>query len=456
MPYDPIRDFTPITGVARVPNVLVMSPEVAARLGIAGVADLVAYAKKNPGKLNYGSGGTGSAGHLAGEMFKAQAGVYMVHIPYAGGNPAQLALLAGQVDLNFDNLAAASANIKAGKLKALAVTTAARSSAMPDVPTIAEAGDKLGLSRFDIDTWFGIFAPASLPRKRRRASTRPSSTPSPPPTCARASPASTPSRCRCRPSVRRLRQGRARQVRAARQGVRARGRMRGRGDPFDRLDRFFIAFSRTNDFRPHPLAERGRRAPGRGPEPRHRPETIDPRRRSTARASASTRSTSSRSRSSSRSATASRCAPTTRTTCASSNRWRASPSTSARIERLVSMRARVIAVELAAVAYVLVSHWLMTGAPASAWNPVVVVGPMLTAAALVPWQRRIGLLAAIAALAVAGLVVRAWRGDELPADTLYVCQHVAIHLMLALVFGLTLQAGASRWSRRWRGACTAR
>jgi len=163
MPYDPIRDFTPITGVARVPNVLVMSPEVAARLGIAGVADLVAYAKKNPGKLNYGSGGTGSAGHLAGEMFKAQAGVYMVHIPYAGGNPAQLALLAGQVDLNFDNLAAASANIKAGKLKALAVTTAARSSAMPDVPTIAEAGNKLGLSRFDIDTWFGIFAPAHLP-----------------------------------------------------------------------------------------------------------------------------------------------------------------------------------------------------------------------------------------------------------------------------------------------------
>ena len=124
LPYDPIRDFTPITGVAQVPNVLVMSPEVAGRLGIASVADLVAYAKKNPGKLNYGSGGNGSAGHLAGEMFKAQAGVFMVHIPYAGGNPAQLALLAGQVDLNFDNLAAASANIKAGKLKALAVTTA--------------------------------------------------------------------------------------------------------------------------------------------------------------------------------------------------------------------------------------------------------------------------------------------------------------------------------------------
>ena len=163
LPYDPIRDFTPITGVARVPNVLVMSPAVAARLGIASVADLVAYARKNPGKLNYGSGGTGSAGHLAGELFKTDANVYMVHIPYAGGNPAQLALLAGQVDLNFDNLAAASANVKAGKLKALAVTTAQRSSAMPEVPTIAESGAKLGLARFDIDTWFGIFGPGHLP-----------------------------------------------------------------------------------------------------------------------------------------------------------------------------------------------------------------------------------------------------------------------------------------------------
>ena len=163
IPYDPIRDFTPITGVARVPNVLVMTPENANRLGIAGVADLVAYAKKNPGKLNFGSGGNGSAGHLAGEVFKSQAGVFMVHIPYAGGSPAQLALLAGQVDLNFDNLAAASANIKAGKLKALAVTTAARSSAMPEVPTIAEAGARLGLAKFDIDTWFGLFGPARLP-----------------------------------------------------------------------------------------------------------------------------------------------------------------------------------------------------------------------------------------------------------------------------------------------------
>jgi tripartite-type tricarboxylate transporter receptor subunit TctC len=160
IPYDPIRDFTPITGVAQVPNVLVMNPDTATRLSIQRVADLIAYAKQNPGKLNYGSGGNGSAGHLAGEMFKAQAGVFMVHIPYAGGNPAQLALLSGQVDLNFDNLAAASANIKAGKLRALAVTTARRSSVVADVPTIAESS--AALAGFDVNTWFGLFGPAGL------------------------------------------------------------------------------------------------------------------------------------------------------------------------------------------------------------------------------------------------------------------------------------------------------
>lgn len=161
MPYDALRDFTPITGVAQVPNVLVMNPEAADRFGVKSVADLVAYAKKNPGKLNYGSGGNGSAGHLAGEMFKAQAGVFMVHIPYAGGNPAQLALLSGQVDLNFDNLASASANVKAGKLRAIAVTTAKRSAAVPELPAIAESGG--ALAGFDIHTWFGLFGPARLP-----------------------------------------------------------------------------------------------------------------------------------------------------------------------------------------------------------------------------------------------------------------------------------------------------
>jgi tripartite-type tricarboxylate transporter receptor subunit TctC len=143
--------------------VLVLNAETAHKLGIASLADLVAFAKKNPGRLNYGSGGNGSAGHLAGEMFKAQAGLFMVHIPYAGGNPAQLGLLAGQVDLSFDNLASASANIKSGRLRALAVTTAVRASAMPDLPTIAEAGRSLGLGGFDVGTWFGLFGPAGLP-----------------------------------------------------------------------------------------------------------------------------------------------------------------------------------------------------------------------------------------------------------------------------------------------------
>jgi tripartite-type tricarboxylate transporter receptor subunit TctC len=161
IPYDPIRDFTPITGVAQVPNVLVMNADVASKLGIQKVSDLVAYAKKNPGKLNYGSGGNGSAGHLSGEMFKAQAGLFMVHIPYAGGSPAQLALVSGQVDLNFDNLAAASANIKSGRLKALAVTTAKRSSAMPEVPTVAESS--AAMADFDVNTWFGLLGPAKMP-----------------------------------------------------------------------------------------------------------------------------------------------------------------------------------------------------------------------------------------------------------------------------------------------------
>ncbi len=163
IPYDPIRDFTPITLVAQVPNVLVMNAATAERLNIKTVGDLVKYAKANPGKLNYGSGGNGSGGHLAGEMFKTQAGVFMVHIPYAGGSPAQLGLLSGDVDLNFDNLATASANIKSGKLRAIAVTTKARSSLVPEIPSIAEAGKSLGLGEFDVNTWFGLFGPANLP-----------------------------------------------------------------------------------------------------------------------------------------------------------------------------------------------------------------------------------------------------------------------------------------------------
>jgi len=158
MPYNAATDFAPITQMLRVPNVLVMNADTANRLKINSVADLIAYAKANPAKLNYGSGGNGSAGHLAGEMFKRDAGIFAVHIPYNGGNPAQLALLSGQVDFNFDNLATASANIRAGKLKALAVTTAQRSAAMPDAPAVAET-----LKGFEIDTWWGLVAPAGTP-----------------------------------------------------------------------------------------------------------------------------------------------------------------------------------------------------------------------------------------------------------------------------------------------------
>ncbi|MDR2128352.1 MAG: tripartite tricarboxylate transporter substrate binding protein [Burkholderiaceae bacterium] len=158
MPYDAGKDFAPITRIARVPNVLVVNAQTAQKRQINTLADLIAYARQNPGKLNYGSGGNGSAGHLAGELFKQQAGIVATHIPYNGGNPAQLALLAGQVDFNIDNLATAAPNIKSGKLKALAVTTAERSDLLPGVPAMAET-----LSGFQIDTWWGLVAPAGTP-----------------------------------------------------------------------------------------------------------------------------------------------------------------------------------------------------------------------------------------------------------------------------------------------------
>ena len=159
MPYNVVTDFAPITQMLRVPNVLVINADTAARLKINTLADFIQYAKANPAKLNYASGGNGSAGHLSGEMFKARAGIYALHIPYNGGNPAQLALLSGQVDFNFDNLATASGNIKAGKLKALAVTTARRSAQLPDIPAVAET-----LKGFEIDTWWGLVAPAGTPK----------------------------------------------------------------------------------------------------------------------------------------------------------------------------------------------------------------------------------------------------------------------------------------------------
>lgn len=158
MPYQAASDFAPITQMLRVPNVLVLNADTAQRLGIASLADFLRYARTNPGRLNYGSGGNGSAGHLAGELFKARAGVFAVHIPYNGGNPAQLALLSGQVDFNVDNLATAAPNIKSGKLLALAVTTPTRSAALPDVPALAEV-----VRDFSVDTWWGLVAPAGTP-----------------------------------------------------------------------------------------------------------------------------------------------------------------------------------------------------------------------------------------------------------------------------------------------------
>ena len=158
MPYNATTDFAPITQILRVPNVLVMNADTAKRLGIQHFNDFLRYAKANPGQLNYGSGGNGSAGHLAGELFKSRAGIFAVHIPYNGGNPAQLALLSGQVDFNFDNLATAAPNIKSGKLIALAVTTPQRNALLPEVPTVAET-----LPGFAVDTWWGLVAPAQTP-----------------------------------------------------------------------------------------------------------------------------------------------------------------------------------------------------------------------------------------------------------------------------------------------------
>ena len=158
MPYDASKDFAGITQMVRVPNVVVMNAAKAEQLKINTLADLIAYAKANPARLNYGSGGNGSAGHLAGEMFKQKAGIFALHIPYRGANPAQLALLAGEVDFNIDNLAAAAPNIKAGKLKALAVTSTAASPMLPGVPPLADT-----FKGFTIDTWWGLVAPARTP-----------------------------------------------------------------------------------------------------------------------------------------------------------------------------------------------------------------------------------------------------------------------------------------------------
>ncbi|ARP84942.1 tripartite tricarboxylate transporter substrate binding protein [Bordetella genomosp. 9] len=158
--YDSRTDFTPIAQVAAVPNVLVVNADFAQRNHIGSVSDLIAYAKANPGKVNFGSAGTGGANHLSGELFKSMTGVSMVHIPYKGAAPALNDLLGGQIPVMFDSVPGVLQHIKAGKLRALGVTSLKRSPALPDVPTLDEAGVK----GFEATAWFGMYAPGHMPQ----------------------------------------------------------------------------------------------------------------------------------------------------------------------------------------------------------------------------------------------------------------------------------------------------
>ncbi len=160
LPFDPQKDFAPITLVAGVPNVMVMNTDTAKTLGINSVPDFIKYARSHPGKLNMASSGNGTSIHLAGELFKSMTGTFMTHIPYTGSGPALLGLLSGQVDVMFDNLPSALPHVRGGKLKAFAVTSAQRSGATPELPTIEEAGQLKG---FEASSWFGLLAPAGTP-----------------------------------------------------------------------------------------------------------------------------------------------------------------------------------------------------------------------------------------------------------------------------------------------------
>ncbi len=162
MPFDPVKDFAPVTLVAAVPNVLVLNPANAQKYGIQSVADLVRVARAQPGKLNMCSSGNGTSIHLAGELFKSLTATYMIHFPYRGSGPALLDLMGGNMDLMFDNLPSALPHIRSGKLKALAVTSARRSEALPELPTIAESGVP-ELKAFEASSWFGLLAPAAQP-----------------------------------------------------------------------------------------------------------------------------------------------------------------------------------------------------------------------------------------------------------------------------------------------------
>ena len=162
LPYDPVKDFVPVSLMAGVPNVLVLNPAFAARYNINNVADFIRAAKAHPGKFNMSSSGNGTSIHLSGELFKSMTGTYMVHFPYRGSGPALIDLIGGSMDLMFDNLPSALPHIKSGKLKALAVTSARRSDAAPDLPTVAEAGGP-ALKGYDASSWFGLMAPAGTP-----------------------------------------------------------------------------------------------------------------------------------------------------------------------------------------------------------------------------------------------------------------------------------------------------
>lgn len=156
LPYDPIKAFQAVAWVARVPNVLVVHPSVPVKT----MKELVAYAKANPGKINYGSGGNGSAAHIATEYLKLQTGTQMQHVPYKGTAPAVTDLVAGQIQLMFTGVPAVISQVKAGQLRALAVSSPRRVKAVPDLPTVAEA---LGIKDFEADQWYGIVAPAGTP-----------------------------------------------------------------------------------------------------------------------------------------------------------------------------------------------------------------------------------------------------------------------------------------------------
>ena len=162
LPYDPIKDFAPVTLLAAVPNVMVMNADKAKALGVKNVQDFIRVAKASPGKMNMASSGNGTSIHLAGELFKSMTGTYMLHLPYRGSGPALMAMVAGNADVMFDNLPSSMAQIKAGKLTALAVTSGERSAALPDVPTVEQAGGP-ALKGYEASSWFGLLAPAGTP-----------------------------------------------------------------------------------------------------------------------------------------------------------------------------------------------------------------------------------------------------------------------------------------------------